>query len=76
MDIPETMATLINVRENCRGNQKWTIQRQWLPLQFYLAFIYVAIVSGLSILDFLYSFLSCLFMLPLSRMENPETMAA
>ena len=37
-----------------------------LPLQFSLTFIYVAIVSGLSILDCPYSFLSCLFMLPLS----------
>jgi hypothetical protein len=104
------MATYINVRENCRGNQEWTIQRQWqqpysflsrlfmlplsldcpfliaptvsshvylcchylwivhswLPLQFPLTFIYVAIVSGLSILDCPYSFLSRLFMLPLS----------
>ena len=42
------------------------IVHSWLPLQFPLTFIYVAIVSGLSILDCLYSFLSRLFMLPLS----------
>ena len=36
MDSPETLATLdtqntgqINVRENRRGNQEWTIQRHW-----------------------------------------------
>ena len=36
MDNPETLATLgtqdtgqINVRENCKGNQEWTIQRHW-----------------------------------------------
>ena len=39
MDNPETLATLgtqtqdkakqINVRENRRGNQEWTIQRHW-----------------------------------------------
>ena len=42
------------------------IVHSWLPLQFPLTFIYVAIVSGLSILDCPYSFLSRLFMLPLS----------
>ena len=42
------------------------IVHSWLPLQFPLTLIYVAIVSRLSILDCLYSFLSRLFMLPLS----------
>ena len=42
------------------------IVHSWLPLQFPLTFIYVSIVSGLSILDCPYSFLSRLFMLPLS----------
>ena len=42
------------------------IVHSWLPLQFPLTIIYVAIVSGLSILDSPYSFLSRLFMLPLS----------
>jgi hypothetical protein len=42
------------------------IVHSWFPLQFSLTFIYVSIVSGLSILDCPYSFLSRLFMLPLS----------
>ena len=36
MDNPETLVTLdtqntgqINVRENRRGNQEWTVQRHW-----------------------------------------------
>jgi hypothetical protein len=40
MDNPETLATLgtqdigqINVRENRRGNQEWTIQRHWQTKQ-------------------------------------------
>ena len=42
------------------------IVHSWLPLQFFLTFIYVAIVSGLSILDCPYIFRSHLLMLPLS----------
>ena len=42
------------------------IVHSWFPLQFPLTVIYAAIVSGFSILDCLYSFLSRLFMLPLS----------
>jgi hypothetical protein len=42
------------------------IVHSWLSLQFPLTYIYVACVSGLSILDCPYSFLSHLFMLPVS----------
>ena len=65
LDCPFLIAPTVSSHDYLCCHCLW-IFHSWLPLQFYLAFIYVAIVSGLSILDFLYSFLSCLFMLPLS----------